>query len=129
MTSCQRGLGKNLEEMDKEMRKSFALKTEILGCDLGDVRSLKVLDRQISLKDGQINWEADSRHVEILARQLGMEGSSTVKIPGDKRTTPTTSFDTEMLMAWALFRRKVRHPMWMSYTRGARVSVGSVPAT
>ena len=78
------GPGKNLEEMDKEMRKSFALKTEILGGDPGDVQSLKVLNRQISWKDGQINWEADPRHVEILARQLGMEGSSTVKTPGDK---------------------------------------------
>ena len=36
------GPGKNLEEMDKEMRKSFALKTEILGGDPGDVKSLMV---------------------------------------------------------------------------------------
>ena len=43
-----------------------------------------MLNRQISWEDGQINWEADPRHVEILARQLGMEGSSTVKTPGDK---------------------------------------------
>ena len=72
------GPGKNLEAMDAEMRKSFALKTEILGGDLGDTKSLKVLNRQISWKDGEIHWEADPRHVEILAKQLGMEGSSPV---------------------------------------------------
>ena len=61
------GPSKTLEEMDKYMRKSFALKTEIVGGDPGDVQSLKVLNRQISWKNGQINWEADPRHVEILA--------------------------------------------------------------
>ena len=61
------GPGRNLEEMDKEMRTSFALKTEILGGDPGDVQSLKVLNRQISWKDGRITWEADPRHNEILA--------------------------------------------------------------
>ena len=52
------GLGKNLEEMDKQMQKSFALKIEILAGDPGDVQSLKMLNRQISWKNGQINWEA-----------------------------------------------------------------------
>ena len=72
------GPGKNLQEMDKEMGKSSALKIEILGGDPGDVKSLKVLNRQISWKDGEIHWEADPRLVEILTRQLGMEGSSSV---------------------------------------------------
>ena len=75
------GPGKNLEEMNMQMRKSFALNTEILGGDPGDVKSLKVLNRQISWKDGEMNWEADPRHVEILARQLGMEGNTAVKTP------------------------------------------------
>ena len=67
--------------MDEELRKSFALKTEVLGGDHGDVQSLKVLNRQISWKSGEIHWEADPRHVEILARQLGMEKSSSVNTP------------------------------------------------
>ena len=49
------GPGKNLEAMDAEMRKSFALKTEILGGDPGDVKSLNFLNWQISLKDGEIH--------------------------------------------------------------------------
>ena len=70
--------------MDDEMKKSFALKTEILGGDPGDVQSLKVLNRQITWEDGDIHWEADHRHVEILAKQWGMESSSPVETPGDK---------------------------------------------
>ena len=54
---------KNLEEMHKEMRKSFALTTEILGGDPRDVQPLKVSSRQISWKDGQIHREADRRNV------------------------------------------------------------------
>ena len=48
------------------------------------VKSLKVHNRQKSWKDGQIRWEAHARHVEILAKQLGMESSSPVKTPPDK---------------------------------------------
>ena len=59
--------GENLKAMDDELRKSFALKTEVLGGDPGDVQSLNVLNRQMLWKDGEIDWEADPRHVEILA--------------------------------------------------------------
>ena len=84
------GPGENLKLMDAEMRKSFALKTEILGGDKGDVQSLRVLNRQIIWKDNEIHWEADPRHVEILARQLGMEHSSPVKTPGDRNDADKT---------------------------------------
>ena len=59
------GPGENLKAMDDELRKSFALKTEVLGGGAGDVQSIKVLNRQISWKDGEIHWEADPRHVDI----------------------------------------------------------------
>jgi hypothetical protein len=84
------GTGESLEAMDQELRKSFALKTEILGGGPKDVRSLKVVNRQISWKEGEIHWEADPRHVEILAQQLGMESSSSVKTPGDKNDADKT---------------------------------------
>ena len=64
----------SLRKMDAEMKKTFSLKTEVLGGDPGDVQSIRVLNRQISLKDDGINWEADPRHVEILARHLGACG-------------------------------------------------------
>ena len=56
------------------MRKSFALKTEILGGDPGDVQSLKVLNRQITWKTGEIHWEADPRHVFFLFKAAGLGG-------------------------------------------------------
>ena len=48
------------------------------------MKSLKVLNRQISWHKGEIHWEADPRHVEILARQLGLEAGKIVKTPGEK---------------------------------------------
>ena len=84
------GTGEILEAMDQELRKSFALKTEILGGGPKEVMSLKVLNRQISWKDGEIRWEADPHHVEILVQQLGMESRSSVKTPGDKNDADKT---------------------------------------
>ena len=72
--------------MDDELRKSFAWRNEVLGGDSGDVKSLKVLNRQISWKGGEIHWEAAPRHVETLARQLGMKNSLSVKILASKMT-------------------------------------------
>ena len=48
------------------------------------MQSIKMLNRQISWKDSEIHWEADPRHVEILAKHLGLEGASTVETPGDR---------------------------------------------
>ena len=80
----------SLRKMDTEMKKTFSLKTGLLGGDPGDVQSIKVLNRQISWKDGEIYWEADPRHVEILTKHLGLGGASTVKTPGDKNDIDKT---------------------------------------
>ena len=45
---------------------------------------MKVLNRQISWNAGEITWEADPRHIEILSTQLGLTDAKTVKTPGDK---------------------------------------------
>ena len=54
---------------------SRSLKTEVLVGDPCDSKAIKVLNRQITWKDGEIHWEADPRLVEILAAQLGMQDS------------------------------------------------------
>ena len=86
------GPGDNLKEMNAQMRKTLSLKTEILGGDKDDVQSVKVFNRQISWKAGEIHWEADPRHVEVFAKHLGLEGASTGKTP---RTTRTRLSGTE----------------------------------
>ena len=42
------------------------------------------------MKDVGIHWEADPRHVEILAKHLGLEGVNTAKTLGDKNDTDKT---------------------------------------
>ena len=49
-----------------------------------------MLNRYISWKDGEIHWEADPRHVEMLSQQLGMQSSSSVKTPGDNNDADKT---------------------------------------
>ena len=49
-----------------------------------DAQCIKVLHLQISWHKGELHWEADPRHVEILARQVGLENGKVAKTPGDK---------------------------------------------
>ena len=78
------GADPDLRWMDAAMKLKFSLKTEIMGGDEGDVKKLKVLNRQLSWSRGAILWEADPRHTEILAEQLGLQGAKPVKTPGEK---------------------------------------------
>ena len=66
------------------MKKAFVLKSEIIGGGPNDVRRTRTLNGQISWNDGEILWEADPRHVEILAEQLGFAEARLVMTPGEK---------------------------------------------
>ena len=85
------GTDGSLRKMGLAMKKVFSLKTEILGGDQGDIRRVKLLNRQISWRDGEIALEADPRHVEILTAQLGLENAKAVKTPGDTNDNDKTA--------------------------------------
>ena len=74
----------SVRRMYTEMRKKFSFKTEVMGGGDGDVKKFKVLNTQLSLNRGEILWEADPKHIEILAEQLGLVGVKAMKTPGKK---------------------------------------------
>ena len=78
----------SLREMDKAMKKVFSLKAEIMSGDPGAVKKLKILIRQLSWNKGEILWEADPRHIEILANKLGLTNGKASRRPAI-RTTQT----------------------------------------
>ena len=76
----------------------------ILGprADLGDVSEIRALNRILRYvspgfgKPSWLEWEPDPRHVEVLARQLGLEGKiKTLSSPG--RKLPATGVEAEPL--------------------------------
>ena len=78
--------------LDAELRKSFSLKTDILGDGEGEVEHVKVLNRIISWEKGAIVWEADPRHVELLAEQLGLQNAGSVRTPAEKEPSGVARF-------------------------------------
>ena len=64
------GPGKILREVYAQIEKIFSLKTKVLGGDPEDVQSIKVLNRQISWKNGEIHWEAREGPSELFYDNL-----------------------------------------------------------
>jgi hypothetical protein len=78
------GSDEDLEWARVEMDKRFLVKViGKLGGDSGDLQELRVLNRVLCWTDHGIRAEADPRHHEILAAQLG-EGVRSLTVPGVK---------------------------------------------
>ena len=56
-----------------------------LGPGVNDDKSIRILNRVITLTDAGIEYEADQRHAELIVKGTGLEGESkVVKTPGIK---------------------------------------------
>ena len=80
------GERKNLDWLDAELRKSFEIKTEILGPDAGkgEHAEIRILNRILRWDGAGITWEADPRHSELIIKQLGLADAKIVCTPGSK---------------------------------------------
>jgi len=67
-----------------------------LGPDEGDDKSARLLNRVISWEKDGIALEADQRHVEIVLKQLGLEGGRAVGTPGTKERETEDGDDEEL---------------------------------
>ena len=73
------GLGQHLEWLYKELEKTILLKrVGVLGLNAarGDVQEIKILNRVLRIDEGGVKYEADPRHSELLAAQLGLKADS-----------------------------------------------------
>ena len=76
-----------LEWLQGELEQKMRLKRRgLLGPDKEDDKSVRLLNRIITYGDNEITWEADARHVEIVLRDLNLDGKSAkaVATPGVK---------------------------------------------
>ena len=72
-----------LEVTQKKLEKSMLIKRQaMLGLEEGDQQHVRILNRLISYKKGEITYEPDPRHVSIALRDLGLEENSENKVKG-----------------------------------------------
>jgi len=79
------GTDDSLNVAEKGMTKAFECKVEgRLGGGKSDKREVKILNRIMTWRDGEVTWEADPRHAEALIRDLGVQHESVLTVPGSK---------------------------------------------
>ena len=76
---------KGLNKYEAGMMAAFDVKLRgRLGRGQKDIKELKILNRILRVTRDGLAYEADPRHVELLARALGLEASRSVATPGVK---------------------------------------------
>jgi hypothetical protein len=94
----------DLTWVEKIMGASFLIKVVgKLGGDRGDEREIRVLNRVLRWTADGIMYEADPRHAELLAREVGAAGPA-VRTPGAKSEKAKTSEAEEVLLDEAATR-------------------------
>ena len=75
----------HLRWMKGMLEEKYQIKTQVLGPNEGEVQQLKILNIIISWDGNRgIVYEADLRHVEIIAEQLELQDAKTASTPGTK---------------------------------------------
>ena len=80
------GTDEALDKYEKGLATHFELKIKGRpGDDPDDCKEKRVLNRIVRIDSNGLHYEADPRHVELLAKSLGLEECKTVVTPGVKR--------------------------------------------
>ena len=66
------------------MSNKYKLKTDTLGPDSQDLKELKILNKILRIHQRGVKVEADPRHAELVAEDLGLESCKKVVTPGIK---------------------------------------------
>ena len=78
------------------MKEEYEIKVRgILGPEVSDDKSIRILNRCVEWRKGCIAYEADPRHAELVVRDLELTGGNSVVTPGAK--TETAEEDDQLL--------------------------------
>lgn len=62
----------------------YECKYKMLGPGKNQVKSVRVLNRTIEWTEAAITYEANTRHAELIIKQLGLEGAKSLSNPGTR---------------------------------------------
>ena len=63
------------------------IKSEFLGPEASVKKDIKVLNRTITWRESEIEYETDSRHADFAIRELGLESAKAITTPGTSETS------------------------------------------
>ena len=75
--------------LDGKLKAKFEVKTDFLGPGAGHSQELRVLNRVLTWQDGNITYEPDQRHAELIIAAMNV--SSSVNTPGSREDTINAS--------------------------------------
>ena len=83
------GIGGDLDWLEKELALHFELKIRgRIGEDCQGPQHIRILNRIVTLTKDGLMYEADPRHVDLLASSLGLTAANAVLTPGVKDPNP-----------------------------------------
>ena len=104
-----------------QLKSHFELKVSgRLGSDSDDDKAVRILNRTVRWTDEGILYESDSRHAEIVVKQLGLDGSKgckSVTTPGVKEAIPEVNQAIASQRA-SLYRSLVMRCAYLAQDRG-----------
>ena len=109
------GIDSSLDVFEKNMTKHFDCKLKgRLGVEPGDQKSMRVLNRIVTITENGLEYEPDPRHAELLVRDHGLTFSDKHSVvPGQKETydearhMPENSIDDIMSSIRALIHTTI----------------------
>ena len=91
------GTDKSLDMYEKGLAEHFECKVKgRLGVEDKDAKEMRILNRIVRITPKGLSYEADPRHVELLARSMGLEGCKTVYSPGIKHPFQDECLDAQL---------------------------------
>ena len=86
------GLDEGLDKLEEGLKTKFEIKIRGRMGEHHECKEMRILNRVVTLTESGLTYEADPRHVELLAKSLGLEDCKPVATPGIKR-----SFEDEVM--------------------------------
>ena len=87
------GQGKALRQ---RLEGRFEIKTKVVGLGKEESREARVLNRIIRATSAGWQYEPDQRHAEMIISEMGLEGSKSVKSPGEPESKNDEKAGTNM---------------------------------
>ena len=109
------GPTKRLMEFDKEMKKVYPTKAQII--IFGSSESIKTLNRRLHWGREGIVYQHDPRHVDVLVREFGLENGNTVHTPAAPNAAEEEKSESLSQVQYHRYRSQVARCLFLSQDR------------
>ena len=112
------GPTKKLMEFERKMTNVYSIKAKIIG--YGSPKSIKTLNRRLHWEKRGIVYQYDSRHDDVLVKDLGLEHGSSVQTPATPDVTEQEESESLSQDQHQRYRSQVARCLFFSQDRADR---------